>query len=329
MERFFLIESIVHSSSFLAFLSRYTGTLFFSHFWNMAPRIADEVWEQYRDEIIALYCAPKGTLRKTMDIMKEKYGFQATYWWLFILCTKLEADLLVEKASILRSLSLGVYRSMPTTPPGFMRTKKQGNESWRRTRKLGWSPPEEKGHRRKSKERSTGMSRVELSCSYWRIFPHPKAFRCSLQGPKYLLHRSLFEKCAGTTFQVFNYRKISRHLFLRTLESTTLTLFEHSRRQTRRAVSLVCVTISHPELDRYKKIWKMLWIMQIHLRCKAFHQWKRYRWLHTFHWTRLTMISCWAPTDWRSSAWNFYNTSFVWQTMARFLEANYTKCFRV
>jgi hypothetical protein len=47
----------------------------------MAPRIAEEIWERYRDEIIALYCAPKlkGTLKKTMDTMKEKYGFQATY----------------------------------------------------------------------------------------------------------------------------------------------------------------------------------------------------------------------------------------------------------
>jgi hypothetical protein len=44
-----------------------------------APRIAEEIWEQHRNEIIALYCAPKGTLKETMQAMKEKYGFQATY----------------------------------------------------------------------------------------------------------------------------------------------------------------------------------------------------------------------------------------------------------
>ena len=64
----------------------YKGTHFF-FCWKMAPRIAEEIWEQYRGEIIALYCAPKpeGTLKKTMQIMKEKYGFQATYWWLSII----------------------------------------------------------------------------------------------------------------------------------------------------------------------------------------------------------------------------------------------------
>ncbi|KAE8553615.1 hypothetical protein TMatcc_006939 [Talaromyces marneffei ATCC 18224] len=43
-----------------------------------APRIAEEIWEQHRNEITALYCAPKGTLKKTMQIMEGKYGFQAT-----------------------------------------------------------------------------------------------------------------------------------------------------------------------------------------------------------------------------------------------------------
>lgn len=42
-----------------------------------AHRIAPSVWEQYRDEITALY--QKETLKKTMDTMEERYGFKATY----------------------------------------------------------------------------------------------------------------------------------------------------------------------------------------------------------------------------------------------------------
>lgn len=44
----------------------------------MAPRIPDSVWERHRSEITAYYFAPKGTLRQTMQTMKERHGFEAT-----------------------------------------------------------------------------------------------------------------------------------------------------------------------------------------------------------------------------------------------------------
>ena len=40
-----------------------------------APRIADEIWDQYKQEIIALYLEPN-SLKRTMEYMQEKYGFQ-------------------------------------------------------------------------------------------------------------------------------------------------------------------------------------------------------------------------------------------------------------
>lgn len=194
----------------------------------MAPRIAEEIWEQYRDEIIALYCAPKpeGTLKKTMQTMKEKHGFQATYWWLSIIYVILQTNCPAVRASILRNLRLGVYRNTPTAPSGPMRTRKRGNESWRKTRILGWSSTEERGHRRKSKEKSPEMSHIQVACSCYKTFLHLKAFKRSLREPRYLLHLSLSEKCARATFQVFSYIRWFTSLCVKIPKFTSSTLFQ-------------------------------------------------------------------------------------------------------
>jgi hypothetical protein len=42
-----------------------------------AARIPAAIWEQHREEIIAMYTS--GDLPQTMAYMSEKYGFQATY----------------------------------------------------------------------------------------------------------------------------------------------------------------------------------------------------------------------------------------------------------
>ncbi|KAL2847496.1 ankyrin repeat-containing domain protein [Aspergillus pseudoustus] len=42
-----------------------------------APRIPNSVWERHKPEIISLYLEPQSTLNLMMEVMKERYGFQA------------------------------------------------------------------------------------------------------------------------------------------------------------------------------------------------------------------------------------------------------------